>query len=331
MIAVCLVWSERALVADGSSPIRTRALIVACAAALTAAWLHPWQGLTLVVILAAALAWGPGWRARTALAWPLAAALGPLIYYYVLEHSDPTWRAGALQNELPHYGFGSLLLALAPLLVPAALGAARPGKDLQERCMLLWPVAGLLVYFVLSPSFAGHGLIGITVPLAVLAVRGWRRIGVRSRCWAVAAILALSVPGIVFTVQRYRSIVDDGTQGGTLTGSEQRAMRWLSQSADAGGVLAPALIGAAVPEETGRHTWVGHASTTPDYYTRAALAEALFDGRLVAGDVQKLVSRARVRFLLSDCRGRARIDPQLGPLLARALPFGCATVYELRG
>jgi hypothetical protein len=153
----------------------------------------------------------------------------------------------------------------------------------------------------------------------------------RSAAWGVAVILALTLPGMVFTVQRYRSIVVDETQGGTLTASEQRAMRWLSQSAASGGVLAPALIGAAVPEETGRHTWVGHASTTPDYYARAAIAEALFDGRLTPLQVRPLVALAHVRFLLSDCRGRARIDPQLGPLLGRALPFGCAVVYELRG
>jgi hypothetical protein len=312
---------------------------VSCAAALLASWLHPWQGLTLAVILAGALVWGGGGsalRARLALALPLAAALGPLIYYYVLQHTDPTWRAGALQNELPHYGPGSLALALAPLLIPALLGVRRPGDDMQERCMLLWPVAALLVYFVLAPSFRGHGLIGITVPLAVLAVRGWKRLGawrpapLRGPAVAVAAVLALTVPGIVFTTLRYRSIVDAGTQGGTLTGDEARAMRWLARSGEPGGVLAPALIGAAVPVETGRHTWVGHASTTPAYYLRAAFAETLFDGRFSTADARRLVAGAQVGFLLSDCRGRSRIDAQIRPLLARTLSFGCATVYELR-
>ena len=329
MIAVCLLWGERGLLAAPGR--RSGPLAVSCAAAITASWLHPWQGLTLAVILAGVLAWGPGWRSRLPLLWALAAALAPLIYYYVLQHVDPAWRAGARQNELPHYGLGSLLLALVPLLAPALAGLRAPGNDLQERCLLLWPIAGLLVYFILSPTFPGHGLIGITVPLAVLAVRGWRRLRVRSPVWAAAALLTLTVPGIVFTAQRYGAIVANGFQGGTLTGGEARAMRWIARSAVPGAVLAPGLLGAAVPPETGRLTWVGHASTTPDYYVRATAAEQLFDGRLSVVEVRALASLARVRFLLSDCRGRVRIDAQLGPLLARAVPFGCATVYQLRG
>ena len=44
-------------------------------AALLAAWLHPWQGETLVLILGGLLIWGRGWRERATLGWPIAAAI----------------------------------------------------------------------------------------------------------------------------------------------------------------------------------------------------------------------------------------------------------------
>jgi hypothetical protein len=331
LMPVCLLCAERALRSRAAWPLAGASL-----AALLASWLHPWQGETLALILGALIAWGGAWRSRLSLAWPLAAAVAPVVYYFVLSRSDPAWRVFALQNEVPRYDADALALALAPLLLAALLGARRPAaSSLQERALLVWPLAGLLVYFALSPSQPGHGLIGITIPLAVLAVRGAvatlsRRGRAPATVAAVVAVAALTLPGAAFTIERYVSIVRDGTQAGTVSAGEDAAMRWLRKTSDPGGVLAPSSIGAAVPVETGRRTWVGHASMTPDYYARARQAEALFTGRLGNADAQLMVRGARVRFVLSDCRGRVALDATLAPLLARSLRFGCATVYELR-
>jgi hypothetical protein len=317
---------------SGAPGVTRRPIAAACAAALVAGWLHPWQGETLALILGALIVWGPGRRSRLVLAWPLAAAVAPLAYYFVLTRADQAWHSFAIQNEVPRYDADALALALAPIVLAALLATRRPTADIQERALRAWPLAGLLVYFALSPSQPGHGLIGVTIPLAVLAVRGVRQVAGRFArgAWAAAAVVALTAPGVAFTIQRYVTIVDNGTQAGTLNAGEQTAISWLRGSGEPGGVLTPALIGAAVAAETGRHVWVGHASQTPGYYGRARRAEALFDGWLRAPEAQLVVRAARVRFLLSDCRGRAALDRTLAPLLARTLRFGCAAVYELR-
>ena len=72
-------------------------------------------------------------------------------------------------------------------------------------------------------------------------------------------------------------------------------------------MLAPVYTGIAVPAYTGRETWIGAGSWTPDQPARAEAAEALFAGRLDAAAAEALVRRSGARFVLSDCHGRADI------------------------
>ena len=60
-------------------------------------------------------------------------------------------------------------------------------------------------YGVLRQSWFYHAFVGISLPLAILAVRGWRRFGI-PRTVAVLAILALTVPGMAFMVQQLRKL-----------------------------------------------------------------------------------------------------------------------------
>jgi hypothetical protein len=85
-----------------------------------------------------------------------------------------------------------------------------------------------------------------------------------------------------------------------------------------------------VPGFTGRHTYVGHYYWTPDYQSRAALADALFGGQLPSVQAAALVRASRAAFLLADCRhDRVDLARRLNSLVQRRLRFGCATVYEL--
>ena len=86
--------------------------------------------------------------------------------------TDPSWELAAEANEaIGNLPVWSVAVALLPLAAVAALGVRRP-ESLGEAMLLLWAPSAVLVFLFLSPSFAQHALEGISIPLAVLAVRG---------------------------------------------------------------------------------------------------------------------------------------------------------------
>ena len=95
-------------------------------------------------------------------------------------------------------------------------------------------------------------------------------------------------------------------------------------------LLAPAYIGTTVPAYTGRETWVGAGSWTPDFPTRRAAAERLFAGTLRPAQARAVVIASGARFLLSDCHGRADVQRLVSAFTDPPHRFGCATVYRVR-
>ena len=86
----------------------------------------------------------------------------------------------------------------------------------------------------------------------------------------------------------------------------------------AGGVLAPTYSSLLVPGRTGRETWVGPFSWTPDWEQRATAVNDLFEGRLTTAQARAVVIKSRARWLFADCRplATAVFERQLAPLLA---------------
>jgi hypothetical protein len=298
------------------------------AAGLAVSWLHPWQGGTLLLILVGLVVWsGPRQRRYLVLGGPALATLAPLLYYFVLSHVDPTWEAKS-EIELPLFALWVVIVGLGPLVIPAVLGLRRGDLDLQERMLLLWPLAALAFYFQFSPSYPYHAFSGMTLPLAVLAVRGWHRHHLPAAL-GVLSVAALTLPGMALALNDYRKQAKAHNAPHFITDDEDRALRYLRESARPGGVLSSAYLGQAVPALTGRYTWVGHQTWTPDFLERAGEAEALFDGRLSQQDAQAFVRETGAAFLLSDCKRRADLEPVLDPLVAGAERIGCATVYRI--
>ncbi len=98
-------------------------------------------------------------------------------------------------------------------------------------------------------------------------------------------------------------------------------------------MLAPTYSSLLVPGRTGRETWVGPFSWTPDWEQRATAVNDLFEGRLTTAQARAVVIKSRARWLFADCRplATAVLERQLAPLLARAPQrFGCATLLEIR-
>jgi len=323
LMAIALLASERALVAPRAADAR-RPLAAACGCGLLASWLHPWQGATLLLVLLGLAAW-EGRRGARVLWLPALATALPLAYYELLPHIDSAWKLAAHNEIVARPSFLGLVAGLAPLLVLAALGVRSRFSDRVERALLLWIPAALITYFAVN-SYSSHALDGLSLPLSVLAVRGWRRL----RLPAVAGVVAIAlvtIPGLIYEARALHRVADSPVQEYYLRSSEARALKWVALDAPPGGVLAPVLEAVAIPSQTGRAVWVGHEFWSRDYNGRLALADGLFDGLLPPAEARALVRVSGARLLVSSCAENADLAPALGSLVASVHRFGCATVY----
>jgi hypothetical protein len=320
LVPLALLAVERGLRGD------RRFLWAAAAAGCLAAWLHPWQGEVLMLLLGAIFVLH---ARRLELAIPFAATLAPTLYYFVLSKADAAWEVAARNNEVPHYPLWALVLGLAPFLLAVPYAWRRARDDLQELALVLWIPAALLVYFVLAPSVPAHALEGLSLPATVLAVHALQAL--RAPAWVgIAAAVLVTLPGLAWVANEFRKGVNTDTQPGLILPDERRAMDLVESSARSGGVYAPAFLGLAIPAETGRKTWIGHPTWTPDYTERAILGERLFDGLLPPARARAVIRASGARFVISDCRGRRDISAALRPIALRRVRVGCATVWELR-
>ena len=85
-----------------------------------------------------------------------------------------------------------------------------------------------------------------------------------------------------------------------------------------------------MPAYTGRETWIGAGSWTPDSRSEQRLAERLFAGAVDAPAAERIVRESGARFLLADCHGRSDITALLGAAVEPPRRFGCATVWRVR-
>jgi hypothetical protein len=336
MMPVVLLGTERALSAaratGGSSgrpdPVGAgRPLALATVAALLAALLHPWQGVTLVVILAGLAVWQRlrGWLVLLA---PAVGAGLPLLYYLVLSRTDPAWRLASHNEVIARLPALVLLAGLGPLALLAAFGLRRPGTVVIEQALLLWIAGCFVTYFTVS-AFAPHALQGLSLPFAVLAVRGWRRLRLPAVLGALAIAL-VTLPGLAYDARKFINVARGHAVQYYLTSSDARALAWVSDRAPGGGVLAPAPFAAVVPSQAGRAVWVGHGYWSPDYAARARIVDSLFGGRLPRASARLFVLGTGATVLISDCSHPADLTARLRPLLASAHRFGCARVYVVR-
>ena len=319
---------------------RARTMLgLAALAGLLASWLQPWQGATFALLLAGVelVQWrrretGPAAMALR-LGPVLAATAVPLVYYYVLSRADPSWALAGAANAFPRWPWWVTVAGLAPLALPAVFAYRLPAPDFGALALRLWPLAGLAVFYLPFGTFPFHAFQGLALPLSVLGVLALRsHLGARPLPLgaSVAALALLIVPGTAYRLAEVRDAVAKGRQPHFLTTGEHDALRYLDRTGERGGVLAPVYSGLLIPAYTGRETWVGAGSWTPDFARRSVLAERLFAGELGPRRARRIVLESRARFLFADCHGRADIGPLLAPLAGPPRRFGCAAVYRVR-
>lgn len=315
---------------------------VAAGLGLLAAWLQPWQGVTFALVIGAAEAIQVARGRRTlrdaalSLAIPGAATALPLVYYLLLSRLDDAWRLAGEANARDVIGvwpWWVTVLVLAPLAVPALLAYRMPAPAFGDVALRVWPIAALLVFFQPAGTFPAHAFQGMLLPLVVLAMLAVRaRLGERPlpTAPAVAVAALLIVPGTLYQVDNMRKAINGGLQAHFLRDGEHDALAYLDSLPQPGGVLAPVYSGTVVPAYTGRETWIGAGSWTPDFEARRLVSEGLFSGHVSRSTAERIVRDSRARFLLSDCHGRADIESLVRAVTYPPRRFGCAAVYRVR-
>jgi hypothetical protein len=333
LLPLGLLAYERGRAGGGAGPL---ALAAACG--LLSAWMQPWQGATFVAVLVATelLCVRRGRRALAAardLAAPVTATLAPLAYYYVLSRSDASWELAGAVNDFPRWPWWVTVLGLLPLALPAAFAYRLPAPDFGALALRVWPLAGLAIFYQPGGTFPFHAFQGLSLPLSVLAalaLRGWLGERAVPLAGAVVVVLALCVVGTLYRANELREAVNLGRQPFFLETAERDALRDLEQRPEAGGVLTPVYSGILVPAYTGRETYIGAGSWTPNFEVRRRDTEALFAGEMGTADASALVERSGAAFLYSDCHGRADIERIVRPFTGPPRRFGCAAVYRVR-
>jgi hypothetical protein len=320
LMPLYFVAMERAVAEDGATAPKW--LAAAAAAGLFASWLHPWQGETLVLTSVALVAWRYRGSWRRVLVPVLVTAL-PLIYYFALSRADAGWRVAG--NQSGGVSIAGLVIALAPLAVFAIPGIRHRGSGLLADVLVVWPLASVAAVFVLSPSFPSRAIPGITIPLGMLAARALSR---GRPAWMLGAVILLTVPGMVNTIDIVRTSYRDPASGFELTRDEARAMAHLERSKEQG-VLTAFPLAMSVPAFTGDSVWVGHASWSPDFTARGAATTALFRGVLEPAVGERLIRGSRAVLLLADCPANTSFTRYLPFGSTEEARFGCVVMYRL--
>ena len=319
-------------------------LLALCAAGtLMVAWLQPWQGAELVLLVWAVELWRwarrhgrPSWPALAAVS--IAGAL-PAAYYFWLSRVDSAWRLAQEANaagaqDLWSWPWWAIALTVAPLALPAIAAYRDAPRSWQDTAVRIWPLAVLLVYLLPLGTFPYHSFQGLQIPLSILAVIGMRRLWPSVPTWAVAGmLLVMVVPGTLHKADVFRNSVETAGDPYFVFDGERELLEVLDRDPRPGAVLAPTYAALLVPSRTARETWVGPFSWTPDWERRAGLANDLFEGRLSAAEAREVVLESNARWLFADCRplALARLESQVRPLLAGPpRRFGCARLYEIR-
>jgi hypothetical protein len=330
LMPLFLLGAERIVAAaTAGQPVPRGLVALTSVAGMSAAWLHPWQGEILLVTVGGAILLGRVARPHFALTVPLAAVVAPIAYYFLLSRLDDPWgRAADYNASEGSVAVWAIAAVVAPLAVLAVLGLRDRKPEFGERMLWIWPLAAAAVYLVLAPSFPQHAFEGLSIPLSILAVRGLGRL--RAPALATAAVVvALVVPGLAYMVDWVRDVTRAPGQPHYLEHGEERALDYLDADAAGGDVLTSSYLGPLVPALTGRQTWVGHPSWTPDFEARDRDVRAMFDGMLPRERALDLIRSSGATYVLVDCEGPEVPLGSLEPDLALERRFGCATVYRV--
>lgn len=295
-------------------------------------FLHPWQGVTVLVVHAIAALWCRSLRNVRMLAAMIGTG-APLAYYRVVEQTDPRFVLTDANTQAGTARAWVLVAVMAPLAL-AVVGTARGSlASPRDRQLVVWPLVALFAYAFVDASWTPYFLLGTTLPLAILSVRGALvlRPALTPRVAGVLVAL-LTLPGAVFLANLLRQReVRDAKAVYVLRSSEARALDYVQGSPRSGSVLTEGVLAPEAWALTGRRAWAASALVSPEFWIGGAEAKALIRGRMSRRVARHFTARTHATFIVSGCTTRG-VDLRrwLGPMIVGQQAFGCATVYELR-
>jgi hypothetical protein len=317
-----------------------RAGFAAAALGATAAFLHPWQGAELAVLTIGLAIWGrPLSRRNLRLLLPLAAIALPLLYYLILPKFDAGWATASRPGPggIPLLGW---LTTLGPVILASIPGWRTRATSDRQRLLRLWPVA-VLITFVGVPTGKFQAFVGVSVPLALLAVQGWRRVLEERRLggrnpWVLRFLVTAGVVVLVFGAAPATTWLLIKRRLGVravaeLDRPDADALNYIAHQ-PRGGVLSTWKVGIWVPVVTDDSTYVGHRVWSPHWVLRKNYVMRLFDypGKrpLSPTATLALIEQPWARYVLESCGARENLWPLLEPRGYSRHAFGCATVYS---
>jgi hypothetical protein len=325
-----------------------RGTLGTAALGLLVAWLHPWQGITLIAVAGGLVLWraqesrdrsgrGLASAARAVLAacaGPLGLVVGatatPVLYYLLLSRVDGGWATSELNSVSAAVIPGLITLTcVVPLAVIGVASARRTHFQPRTRAPLLWLLATLFTILV-SPTGQYRALDGLAIPVAVLVVLAWpeRSARLRARGSAALALAAALVPFGCFAAGAIGHLRSGPvTAYSELQPSDVRAARLGADGAHGAPVLTLAPLGTAVPALTGAVSWLGHPIWTADYIERKTRAIDLFSGAMDTDHARRFVLSTGAGAVVEPCGSAARLTPALAALGFHATRVGCSVVY----
>ncbi len=317
---IAIAATAGALVLYGRAHTAGRACWAAPALGALAAWLHPWQGETLIlIVISAELALRLGTRrrggrglARSRIALPAVTVIAtglPLLYYLALAHADPQWAMAQAQSKHT-YPLGLTVLALAPFLAASSLAYRGRPQNFIAAATRVWPPAALVVFLVSETGLSAtplHALAGITIPLGVLSVQGLQAAGRRRlpgrRILGPLLIAAATIPTTIDEMKAAIAYVAPAAGNANFIARDERhALHYLSSDPQPGGVLTRSYLGLIAPAETGRHTYLGACQwSQPNCQARQRLVHQIFQTPNIASrTVRSEVLGTGARFVLAS-------------------------------
>ena len=308
----------------------------------TTALLHPWQAELMVVILVAAelVMWRVSGRRARAFKLPLVTLVLtglPLLYYFILGKTDPSWMH-ARDASKHAFSILSIGIGVVPLLIPAALGYRGRTPTFLAAVTRSWPLAAVFIWALSASQVSAtplHAFDGIAIPLSVLAIQGVRGLGFarlpRPRAIGALLVAVLTIPGTALLMHAVVGLAAP-TQGNAnfITADERSALGYLAHDPQKGAVLTRFYLGVAVPGATGRGTYVGDCLwSEPECLSRAYNVQQLWSGAFSKARALRFVHSTGARFLLQDCNAPPTLARTLAPLTVSKRRFGCAAVYQL--
>jgi hypothetical protein len=342
---IALACALGALLAYSRDRAAGRVSVSAALLGALASWLHPWQGETLIVLLMGAEAVMLVRRERVAvaaLAWTVALTALPLCYFVLLVRFDAVWRREH-EAALSTYSVGHVVVGFVLLVAPALLAYRTSARGFLALTVRVWPAATVVI-FALSEwqgSGATHALLGVTIPLSVLAVQGIRTLpwpAIRARLpdrgarslpvLAVVTVALLTIPGTIYMFEYAQKFVKPRRGNPNfIRAGESQALAYLAHDPLPGGVLARFYLGMVVPAQTGRQTYTGNCYwSEPACRYRSVTTEKLLMGELAPAAARRFVSQTGARFVLGDCQSKS-LTFALAGLVSATHRFGCAAVY----